>query len=259
MKMGDRKSRYVIQSVSRALELLKLFSEEPDLSLTEISQRLSLSTSSVFRLLATLQAHGYLEQNPASRRYRLGVACLELGGTFLSQSDVRRRALPILRSLRDDCRETVHMGMLDGREVVYIEKLESLQPIGSMGSRIGARAPARCTALGKAMLAYRPEDEVRRLYPEPELPQLTPSTITDLEELIKELDRIRERGYAIDEQENELGVKCIAVPIWDHLHNARVAVSVSGPAERISRAIAERGLVLKLIEVGQTISLTEGP
>jgi len=253
--MAKEEQRYVIRSVSRALELLKTFAgAQSELSLAEISRRLNLNRSTTFRLLVTLQAHGYLEQDRETRKYRLGVTCLELGSVFLNQSDIRKEALPILNGLRDDCKETVHLARLAGSEVVYLEKLDGLLPIGIMGSRVGGRAPAYCTGLGKAMLAYMPETEIDQLYVESGLRRFTPDTITDLKELVNEMAHIRERGYAIDNEEHEPGVKCIAVPIWDYCQNVVGAMSVSGPAERIDQAIAEQGLVAKVKEAGQAIS-----
>ncbi|HAL62633.1 MAG TPA: IclR family transcriptional regulator [Chloroflexi bacterium] len=253
--MPKDEQRYVIRSVSRALELLKTFSGvQSELSLAEISQRINLNRSTTFRLLVTLQAHGYVEQDQEARKYRLGVTCLELGSVFLNQSDIRKEALPILNGLRDDCKETVHLARLAGSEVVYLEKLEGLLPIGIMGSQVGRRAPAHCTGLGKAMLAYLPESEIRQLYGESGLRRFTPNTITDLTELRRELASIRERGFAIDNEEHEPEVKCVAVPIWNYRQKVVGAISVSGPAGRIDRAIAERGLVAKVKEAGQAIS-----
>jgi IclR family KDG regulon transcriptional repressor len=239
--LSERGRRYQIRAVERALDLLSTFStSEPELSLTELSSRLDLNPSTTFRLLATLRSRGHLEQNPENRKYRLGVACLELGSVFLNQSDIHKEALPILCGLRDDCKETVHLGRLAGSEVVYLEKLDGLLPIGIMGSRIGGRAPAHCTGLGKAMLAYIPEAEIRQLYAESGLPHFTPNTITGLTELLNELACIRQRGYAVDNEEHEPDVKC--------------AISVSGPAGRIERGLTEQGLVSKVQEAGREIS-----
>ena len=253
--LSERERRYQIRAVKRALDLLSAFStSEPELRLTELSSRLNLNPSTTFRLLVTLESHGYVEQNPENRRYRLGVACLKLGSVFLNRSDIRKEGLPILSDLRDDCKETVHLARLAGAEVVYLEKLDGLLPIGIMGSRVGGRAPAYCTGLGKAMLAYKPESEIRQLYAESRLRRFTPNTITDLGELLCELACIRERGYAIDNEEHEPGVKCVAVPIWDYRQNVAGAISVSGPAGRIDRGITEQGLVAKAKEAGQAIS-----
>jgi len=257
--MVKDEERYIIHSVSTALAVLGSFSvETPESSLTEISRRLNLNPSTTFRILATLQARGFLEQNADSRRYRLGVACLELGSVYLSQTDIRKQALPVLRRLREGCRETVHLGTLVGNEVVYLERLDPLQPIGFMGSVVGSRMPAYCTALGKAMLACRSNGEICDLYAGVEFFPRTLNSITGLEELLQELDRIRTAGYAIDDEENEIGVCCVAVPLYGYEASVTTAISVSGPAERIKHAIAEEELVAKIQEAGRVISRREG-
>lgn len=252
--MLETQARYVLKSVSRALETLKVFSlEQPELNLMEISQRLNLNPSTVFRLLATLKAKDFVEQNKDTRKYRLGVACLELGSVCLNQGDIRREAMPILQRLRDDTKETVHLARLAGSDVVYLEKVDGLLPVGVMGSRVGGRAPAHCTGLGKAMLAYQPESEIRKLYGESNLHRFTCNTITKLGKFLDELACVRERSYAIDNEEHELDVECVAVPIWDY-QGVVAAISVAGPVQRVNRAITEQGLISTVREAGRAIS-----
>lgn len=243
------KNRYQVRAVERALELLEAFSiPEPEFSLTELSDRLGLNASTVFRLLATLQGRGYVEHSSENGRYRLGSACLRLGSVYLAQADLRRRLTPLLAALRDECRETVHLATLgrDRMEVVYLEKLDGLLPIGLMGSRVGGRSPAYCTGLGKAMLAYEPPEAVQAFYQTRGLEAYTPQTVTNLEVLSRELAEVRRQGYALDKAEHEPDVKCVAVPVWDHRHEVVGAISVAGPAERIERLIAEEGLIEKV-------------
>lgn len=242
-------TRYRIRAVERALELLEAFSiTEPELSLTELSCRLGLNASTVFRLLATLQARGYVQQSPDNGRYRLGPACLGPSSVYLAQSDMRRRLTPLLVALRDECRETIHLATLDRKlmEVVYLEKLEGLLPIGLMGSRVGGRSPAYCTGLGKAMLAHEPLDATGAFYEARGLPAHTPQTITSWEVLSHELAEIRLRGYALDNTEHEPGVRCVAAPVWNHRREVVGAISVAGPAERIEKLIAEQALIEKV-------------
>ena len=256
--MVKQARQYIIRSVSRALELLKLFSiTEPELSLMQISERLMLSPSTTFRLLTTLEANGYVEHGD-NRKYRVGITCLELGSIFLKQNDIRQHALPILRGLRDECRETVHLAVLSGTEVVYLEKLDALLSIGFLGSQVGARAPAHCTALGKAMLACKSENEVRQLYAGGRLNHHTANTITDLEALLVELARTKERGFAVDNEEHEAGVKCVAVAIPDSSHLAAGAISISGPVARIEQCLAKPALVDSLREAGRAIASRMG-
>lgn len=250
-------NRYQIRAVERALELLEAFSiAEPEFSLTELSDRLGLNTSTVFRLLATLQGRGYVEHSSENGRYRLGPACLRVGSVYLAQADLRRRLTPLLVALRDECRETVHLATLDRdrMEAVYLEKLEGLLPIGLMGSRVGGRSPAYCTGLGKAMLAHEPPEVVEAFYQACGLRAYTPQTITTLEVLARELAEIRRRGYALDNTEHEPDVKCVAAPVWNHRREVAGAISVSGPAERIEQLIAEEGLIEKVKAVATEAS-----
>lgn len=261
LRLTSQGKRYQIRAVDRALELLGVFSTaESEFTLTELSARLNLNTSTTYRLLVTLESRDYVEQNPESGRYRLGVACLRLGSVFLSQVDLRKRALPLLERLRDECKETVHLAILDGHrmEVVYLEKLEGLLPIGLMSSRIGGRAPAYCTGLGKSMLAYEEEEIVRRFYAASGLQAYTPHTITGLDDLLRELSEIRKRGYAIDNAEHEPDVKCVAAPVWNHQHAMVGAISVSGPVERIDRLLTEQGLIEKVKETAHEASTQMG-
>jgi IclR family KDG regulon transcriptional repressor len=251
------KSRYQVRAVERALELLEAFSvAEPEFSLTELSGRLGLNASTVFRLLVTLQGRGYVEQSPENGHYRLGPASLRLGSVFLAQADLRRRLTPLLVALRDECRETVHLATLDRErmEVVYLEKLEGLLPIGLMGSRVGGRSQAYCAGLGKAMLAHEPPEAVEAFYQARGLRTHTPQTITTLEVLSRELAEIRRRGHALDNAEHEPGVKCVAAPVWNHRQEVGGAISVAGPAERIERLIAEEGLIEKVKAVAAEAS-----
>jgi DNA-binding IclR family transcriptional regulator len=219
--------------------------EEPELSLKQLSGRLELNASTVFRLLATLQARGYVEHSRENGRYRLGPACLGPSSVYLAQADMRRRLTPLLVTLRDDCRETVHLATLDRKlmEVIYLEKLEGLLPIGLMGSRVGGRSPAYCTGLGKAMLAHEPPEAAEAFYQARGLPAHTPQTITAWDVLSYELAEIRRRGYALDNTEHEPDVKCVAAPVWNHRREVAGAISVAGPAERIEKLIAEKTLI----------------
>ncbi len=254
---GVTENRYRIRAVERALELMEAFSiAEPELSLKQLSGRLGLNTSTVFRLLATLQARGYVEHSREQGRYRLGPACLGPSSVYLAQADLRRRLAPLLVALRDDCRETVHLATLDRRhmEVVYLEKIEGLLPIGLMGSRVGGRSPAYCTGLGKAMLAYEPPEAVGAFYEALGLPSHTPQTIAAPEDLAQELAEIRRRGYALDDAEHEPGVSCVAAPVWNHRREVVGAISVAGPAERVGALITEEALIENVKEAAAAAS-----
>ncbi len=243
------------------MDLLATFSAaEPELTLTELSSRLNLSVSTVYRLLVTLDDRGYVERNPQTGGYSLGVACLDLGTVFLSKLEIRDRILPLLESLREACRETVHLAIMDRdqMEVIYLEKLEGLLPIGMMGSRVGGRAPAYCTGLGKCLLAYVEESAVRDFYSTNGMRAYTPNTLTDLTGLLLELEKIREHAYAIDDVEHEPDVKCVAAPVWNHRQAVVAAISVAGPQQRMNRLIEESGLVERVLTVAREASLHMG-
>ena len=249
--------RYHIRGTLRALDVLEAFSaEHPMLSLTEVSQAIGLNASTTFRLLATLESRGYVEHDANTGRYRVGVAVLGPTSTFLAHLNVRERVYPFLAELRDACRETVHLTVLDHRlmEVIYLEKLEGLQPIGLMSSRVGGRSPAYCTAVGKALLAYQDSSTVRSFFSRNGMKRFTANTITSVEELANELSSVKARGYAIDNAEHEDDVKCVAVPLWNHLNVAVAAISISGPVERMSRAIEDGHLIQDVLQVGWSAS-----
>lgn len=250
--------RYQIRAVERALVLLRAFLEcDTDLSATEISKQINLDLSTTFRMLVTLQAQGFVEQDSTTGKYRLGVTCLELGSRFLKGNDIRKRALGVMDVLRNEFGETVHLTVLDGSEVVYLEKMAGLHPIGFMSSRVGGRAPAYCTGVGKALLAYLPDEELQRRLSSTKLARYTDSTITDVNALRAELAEVRRRGFAIDEEEHEVSVKCVAVPIFDHKGIA-AAMSVSGPVERMDQHAKEGNLIEKLQQAAAEISAQMG-
>ncbi len=247
-------TNYQVRSVQRALTLLRTFlAHDGELSAAELSKETLLDPSTVFRLLVTLEAQGFVEINHATAKYRPGVVLLELGSRFLKNNDIRSRSIGHLERLRDEFGETVHLTILDGNEVVYLEKLAGLHPIGFMSSRVGNRSPAHCTGVGKALLAYLSDDELARRYPGGRLKRYTDQTITDLAELRAELARVRSQGYAIDQEEHEVGVKCVAVPTFDH-KEITAAVSVSGPVDRMDDHIANDDLVRTLMEVAGRVS-----
>ena len=247
-------ARYQVRSVQRALTILRTFlPHDGELSAADLSKETGLDPSTVFRLLVTLEAQGFVEINHATAKYRPGVILLELGSRFLKNNDIRSRSIGYLERLRDEFGETVHLTILDGNEVVYLEKLAGLHPIGFMSSRVGNRSPAHCTGVGKALLAYLSDEQLAQRYPDRRLKRYTDQTITDLDELRAELGRVRSRGYAIDLEEHEVGVKCVAVPTFDHKELA-AAVSVSGPVDRMDDHIANDDLINTLMEVAAQIS-----
>ncbi len=256
--LSNSNERYHIRAVERAMVLLKAFlTNDAELSAGEISKRIELDPSTTFRMLVTLEAHGFVRQNSATGKYRLGVTCLELGSQFLKVNDVRKSAVDVMQELRNEFGETAHLGALDGDQIVYLEKLPGLHAIGLMSSRVGGRASAHATALGKVLLAYTSEDELFTRVPRWKLIRRTEKTITDWKELQKEFARVRENGYAIDDGENELGVQCVAAPIFSH-KGVTAALSISGPTERMDEHIKKHGLIEALKKATVEISTEIG-
>lgn len=231
----SQEERYYVRTVERALSILKIFIENEEIgeySLVDISRITHLSQSTAYRLLVTLRCAGFMDQDPISGKYRLGTSALALGDAFLRQNNLFQKAKPSLISLRDKTGETIHLAVLDETEVVYLEKLAGLHPIGLMSSRVGGRAPVHCTGLGKALLAFLPQQHTDSILQNTSLSKFTDNTITDLDALMKELIEIQKNGYAVDNEEHNKGVTCIASPIFDH-NGVVAAISASGPNDRM--------------------------
>ncbi|CAB3394400.1 IclR family transcriptional regulator [Kyrpidia spormannii] len=222
-----------VKSVDRALVILERVSRYKEgVGITELAAEVSMYKSTVHRLLTTLARRGYVEQDPETGRYKLGYAILDMASRLLGSLDLRREARPYLEELADYSHEVVHLVVLDHGEVVYIEKVEGDETI-RMHSRVGARAPVHCTGVGKAILAYLPEEDVKSIVERHGLPAHTPYTITRWLDLRDELQRVKERGVAMDLEENELGIICVAAPIWDHTGRVCASLSISAPKMRM--------------------------
>lgn len=226
-------SEYMIQAVSQALDLLELYSGDVDeLSLGEITQRLGLSRPSGERLVATLVIRGYLEENRLTQNYRLGLKNLQLRRAMIQQLNQVELARPILQWLVEQCRETVYLVLRKGEYVVYVDAVETDQAV-RVASRVGAWRPLYGTASGKMHLALM--DRARRdaLLPAGDFARHTPNTLTTRAALEEELERIAQLGYAVDNEELESGVRCVAAPVRDFEGRVVSALSISGPAPRL--------------------------
>lgn len=220
-------------TVAKAFAILDILaSDEDGASLKEVSNHLGTSKSTAHRYLTTLEKLSVVERDEKAH-FRLGLKLIELAGAFLSEHDLRNVSEPFLNELVARTQETVHLAVPSVNEVVYIAKVDSPHSI-RMFSRIGARMPMYCTSLGKAILAYYPSDRVEEIIREG-MPARTPYTITSPQALHLELERVRTQGFATDDQENEMGVRCIGAPIFDHTNKVIGAISVSGPADRVSK------------------------
>lgn len=246
-----------VNAVIRALSILDLLGQaNEELGVTEISHETNLHKSTVFRLLNTLALSGYIKQNPENGKYALSIHLVQLGMSVLNRIDLRRVARPYLEELLNTCGEAVHLGILDQGDVIYIDKIDVDRPL-TMGSRIGGKSPGYCTGLGKVLMAYLPEPELQQLVTKRKFCRFTVNTIVEPNQLLEHLARIREQGYALDDEEHELGIRCLAVPIKDHKGNVVAAVSVSGPTLRMTREKLDQ-ITPRVIAVGQRISLALG-
>ena len=226
--------RYRIQAIERAVSILNAFSpEDPELGVTELAERLGLHKSTVHRFMVNLDAAGLVERNPRTGRYRLGLRIFELGGLVMQQMNLWDEALPFLEGLVHDSGETGHLAVLDGGEAIYIERVEARRAL-RVPSAIGRGYPAHATNLGKVLLADLPRERVEEIVAERGLAAYTPHTITDLEGLEAELERIRVLGYAIDNEEYDEGLRCIGAPVRDHSGHVVAALGIGGPVTRIT-------------------------
>ena len=232
---SPNRSPYQVQVLDRALAILQMLSADgPDLSLGELSTKLELHKSTVHRLIMVLERHKLVERNSDNGRYRLGLKLFEFGTKAVAKLDLRGRARPVLERLVLETSETVHLCILDDTEVVYLDKVEPARSV-RMASSVGRRNPAYCTAVGKAILAWLPEAQVESIVRKHGLKAVTANTITSFHELKTELAAIRDRGYAIDDEEIEEGVRCVGCVVRDFSGGPVAAISVSGPAFRLTR------------------------
>ncbi|MEX1216446.1 IclR family transcriptional regulator [Saccharospirillum sp.] len=227
----DKKSRG-LSSLANAIALLKTFSEKDvELGISELSKRLGLAKSTVHRMATTLVIGGLLEKNTANDKYRLGLTLFSLGGLVRRRLDVPSVARPILQELKSELNETVLLGVLDGPEVVYLFHFESTHAI-RMQSDIGVRKEALCTGEGQVILAFKSDVEIDEAL-SGTIKQRTNYTITDPAELRKKLLRIRAQGYCVEDQESEVGMRCIAAPIFNMNGEVVAGMGLAGPIHRM--------------------------
>jgi DNA-binding IclR family transcriptional regulator len=241
--MKKQKSEYLIQTVANALKLLGAFRDEEELGVTELSRRLDLHKNNIFRLLATLELQGYVEQSSSTDRYRLAVGCLELGQSYLRSRGLLRRARPLLEEISAESAESSHLAVMRNFEIVHLDGVSSDRLV-STGLRIGQKLPVHCTALGKVLLGCSSEavhQAFDRDCPQESLDRRTPATIIDSHKLFDHVRSAVLQGYALDIEECELGLACAAAPVYSESGETIAALSISGPSFRLTeeRLLAE--------------------
>ncbi len=257
--LSARESRHV-QSLERALTILEVMAKSGSpATVTGLAEKTGLKVSTVHRLLATLSYRGYVEQEADSSKYRLGLKMLEIANAVFSSSDIRSIVRPFLEELVERCNETANLSVLDDREIVYIDQVESHNLIiVKMFAQVGNRGPVHCTASGKVLLAYLPGDSLKYVLQNIELKKYTGETITDPDGLKKELARIRQDGYAVDFGELEENVRCVAAPVFNYEGKTAASISVSGPSSRITSYYLKNELAEIVKEVAGRASTRMG-
>lgn len=243
---------YIVKPVYKALQVLRCLGEaDHPLSLGEVCRRSGLPKSTTFKYLRTLRESGFAAHDADTDTYRIGLLLWELGQLSTDQSRVRELALPEMLKLHRTFDETVNLAVPDGKEAVYLEMIESTRSL-RMQARLGARDPLYSTAVGKAILSALPADAWRRRVPH-QLVTRTPATITTIAALRKELERTRERGFAVERGENEPDASCVAAPILDRRGQVVAAISISAPDTRLDDALLTR-IARAVVEAGHTAS-----
>ncbi len=247
----------LIQTIERVSVILDVLAQRSKgISLGELSAKVNLPKGTTHRMLSSLMYFDFVQQDPETRNYSLGFKLVELGSSLLDQIDLRKEAEPFLNKLSQKTNETVYLAILERTEVVYIERIESDDPslVLRTMSKVGQRNAANSCAVGKALLAQLPEEELDELMKKMPFVQKTANTITDPLQLKEHLQMICARGYAVDDEESEEGIRCVAAPIYNERGQVVAAMSVSGPAIRVTRQRIQDTLKDEVIQTALKIS-----
>lgn len=230
-----KKPAYKVQVLDRAINILEFVARQSggEAGLPELAAAMKLHKTTTHRIAHVLESRGLLRRGPDSNRYRLGLHLYDLGCQALDNVNIRDEARPIMTRVAFEVGETTHLAVLDRAEVLYIERIEAQRSL-TMGSKLGARNPVYCTALGKAILAFSPDAEVDQALAGCRMQARTKNTITSVLSLKRDLERIRDRGYSIDDEEIEDGIRCISAPVLNPADRAVAAISISGPSSRVT-------------------------
>lgn len=241
--------KYRIKVLEKTFKILALFTEQTTaLSLKEISDLLGYNPSSIFRIVKNLEDVAYLEKDLDTQKYKLGFGLYYLGTLAESHTIMRKIAKPLLERLSEECEETIHLAVIHRGQALYLEKMKSKKVLQVI-SRTGTKLPCHCSGVGKMLLSALPPDKLDQIVLEKGLPRFTQNTITDIQSLRRELDCIRRQGYAVDNEEIETGLKCIAAPVRDPALGVVAAVSISAPKDRFDAEFSSfKYLVMKTVD-----------
>ena len=259
--MSGPKPKNLVQTIERAAFIFDILGQYPNgLSLGELARLASLPKGTAHRLLSSMAYFDLIRQEPETKNYHLGFKLADLGNLLLSQIDLRRQARSFLLNLSETVKETVHLVVLDQDKALYIEKVDLHSKASGlqMVSRLGARIPLHCSSVGKVLLAFMKKTDAEKLIAGAGLPQRTANTITDRHELMQHLASVRKNGYAIDNEENEEGIRCVAAPIRTGGGKVEAAMSISGPITRITMERIETELKTLVCETADNISAQLG-
>lgn len=248
--------RGVIRALDRGLLVLEALAEESDLSLSEIARRVDLPPSTTGRVLETLRRRRFIIESSSSGLYRIGVRTFELGSSFLVQTQLHQIARPLMKALVEEVQETATLAVLEGREAIHVDQVAGQYLVNKFNG-IGARTPLHSTSSGKVLLAWLPESKARELLGDAPLTQYTPNTLGDIDAVLDELARVRTRGYSMDNEERELGVRCVAAPVWDHNEEVIASLSLSTTSTRLPQERI-KALAQTLIRTTHDISFNLG-
>lgn len=243
----------VVQSVDRALTILELLAGYTEgLGITDISIKSDLHKSTVHRLLVTLIYKGFVIKDDETNKYNISLKLYELGAMRIESTDILNASKTHIKELMKAVNETVHLVIRDNNDIIYIDKVEANNTI-RMTSTVGKRSPLYCTSVGKAILAFMPIEEVEEIWRNINIKSLTKKTIVDFDKFKNELEKIRKVGYAEDDEENEIGVRCIGAPVFNRSGSVEGAISISGPSIRVKKDSVE-SIAKEVIKYSKLIS-----
>jgi len=256
--VADQEERYIIPSVVRALRILESFSlQKSAYTNAELSRKLDLNKSSITRLLYSLEKARFVKRDKKSGEYQLTHKAYQVGRVYIKQVDFHTVSMPILKELAAKCGEVCHLGFLDEMKVLYLDWVESTRPV-SLASITGKRLPAYCTGIGKIFLAHMDEEKLASYFRQIKLTRYTANTITNPEELKKQLRQVRSQGYAIDNVEFEPDVISVSAPIRDEAGDLVAGISVAGPVFRMTNEVLDELIVPQIQKASLEISTRLG-
>lgn len=231
----EKETKNPVQSAERIFQVMEMLADNGEMGLMELSAALGLHKSTVHRLLMSLIYMGYAKQDEATQKYMLSYKVVNMASKILDRMDILQVAKPYMDRLSDLSGEAVHLVQREGNNILYIYKTEAKIGIIRMVSHVGMVHPMYCSGVGKAIMATLPEDEVKKIWNESIIEKKTEKTITDFGQMQEVLEEVKKNGYALDDEENEKGVRCIAACLYGHQKEVKYAFSISGPTSRMTR------------------------